>query len=270
MEALEKGIAVTESDPSDMSVGYGGLPDRDGIVTLDACIMKGDGSCGAVMGLEGIMHPLQVARRVMEKTPHVQLVGEGALQFALSEGFKIIDLLTPQSKKAWEEWKERSKYDPMTIPKLLEKRSQGGIDNHDTIGMLVMDKNGKMSGGCSTSGMAFKMRGRVGDSPIIGAGLFVDEEAGAATATGVGEEIVRISGAHTVVEYLRQGHDPETACRKAIERLHRKTKGKDMQAGFIAIDKKGNWGGFALQKGFSFAVHTPKGIQKVKSKYLRS
>ena len=242
VDAVEEGVQVPEADPSDMSVGYGGLPDRDGKVTLDACIMDENMNCGAVMFLEGIKHPIKVARLVMEKTPHVQLVGEGALQFALSNGFKIENLLTEQSEKAWKEWLKHAKYDPMTIPRLFEQQNTPGqLNNHDTIGMLAMDAKGNLSGACTTSGMAYKMRGRVGDSPIIGAGLYVDNEVGAATATGVGEEVVRICGSHTVVELMRQGYKPEQACKKAVERIIKRngSKAKDLQVGFIALNKKG-------------------------------
>ena len=225
LDAVEAGVQIPEADPTDQSVGYGGLPDRDGKVTLDACIMDDKGNCGAVMFLEGIMHPIKVARLVMEKTPHVQLVGEGALQFALANGFKTENLLTPQSEKAWKNWLKNAKYDPMTIPKLLEERTKkeerGQEHNHDTIGMIALDAAGNVSGACTTSGMAFKMRGRVGDSPIIGAGLYVDNEVGAATSTGVGEEVVRICGSHTVTELMRQGYKPEAACKKAVERIIR-------------------------------------------------
>lgn len=271
LDAVEAGVQVPESDPKDMSVGYGGLPDRDGKVTLDACIMDEQGNTGAVMFLEGIIHPIKVARLVMEKTPHVQLVGEGALQFALAQGFKVENLLTPESEKAWKEWLKTSKYDPMTIPKLLEKsNTPGQQNNHDTIGMLALDGKGDISGACTTSGMAFKMRGRVGDSPIIGAGLFVDNEIGAATATGVGEEVVRICGSHTVVELMRQGFSPEEACRKTVERIVKKRgdKARELQVGFIAINKKGTIGAYALQKGFSYAVHTAAGPKVYQSKSI--
>jgi N4-(beta-N-acetylglucosaminyl)-L-asparaginase len=271
LDAVETGVQVPEADPTDMSVGYGGLPDRDGKVTLDACIMDEQGNIGAVMFLEGIMHPIKVARLVMEKTPHVQLAGEGALQFAISQGFKIENLLTPESEKAWKDWLKSSNYDPMTIPKLLEgKGGLGQINNHDTIGMLAIDKNGNLSGACTTSGMAFKMRGRVGDSPIIGAGLFVDNEVGAATSTGVGEEVVRMCGSHTVVELMRQGFSPEQACKKAVERIVKKRgdKAKDLQVGFIAVNTKGVFGGYALQKGFTYAVQSASGVKVYHSKSL--
>lgn len=271
LDAVEAGVQIPEADPNDMSVGYGGLPDRDGKVTLDACIMDEFGNCGAVMFLEHIMHPIKVARLVMEKTPHVQLTGEGALQFALQNGFIKENLLTPESEKIWKEWLKTSKYDPMTIPKLLEKQNQPGqINNHDTIGMIAMDTNGNLSGACTTSGMAFKMRGRVGDSPIIGAGLFVDNEVGAATATGVGEEVVRTCGSHTVVELMRQGLSPELACKRTVERIVKKrgAKAKDLQVGYIAVNNKGQYGGYALQKGFNYAVHSKLGSRVFDAKSI--
>ncbi|HWI92408.1 MAG TPA: N(4)-(beta-N-acetylglucosaminyl)-L-asparaginase [Flavisolibacter sp.] len=271
LDAVEAGVQVPEADPNDQSVGYGGLPDRDGKVTLDSCIMDENSNCGAVMAIENIMHPIKVARLVMEKTPHVQLVGEGALQFALANGFKEENLLTAEAEKAWKDWLKTSKYDPMTIPKLLEKQNQPGQqNNHDTIGMIALDAAGNLSGACTTSGMAFKMRGRVGDSPIIGAGLYVDNEVGAATSTGVGEEVVRICGSHTVVELMRQGMAPELACRKAVERIIRKrgTQAKELQVGFIALNAKGQFGGYALQKGFTYAVQSKTGVKVYNSKSI--
>lgn len=271
LDAVEAGVQIPEADPSDQSVGYGGLPDRDGKVTLDACIMDENGACGAVMFLEGIMHPIKIARLVMETTPHVQLAGEGALQFALANGYKMENLLTPESEKAWKQWLKTSKYDPMTIPKLLQQKNEPGqINNHDTIGMIALDTDGNLSGACTTSGMAYKMRGRVGDSPIIGAGLFVDNEVGAATSTGVGEEVIRICGSHTVVELMRQGMHPELACKKTVERIVKKRgpKAKELQVGFIAVNTKGEYGGYALQKGFTYAVQTKKGVRVYDSKSI--
>ena len=270
VDVVEAAIKVPEADPSDVSVGYGGLPDRDGKVTLDACMMTGKGDCGAVLFLEGIKHSISVAKAVMQKTPHVQLVGEGALQFALAEGFSQENLLTPQAEEMWRQWLKDAQYDPMTIPKLLQQKEKGAMPNHDTIGLLAIDKNGNLAGGCSTSGMAFKMRGRVGDSPIIGAGLFVDQDAGAATATGVGEEVVRICGSHTVVEYLRQGLSPEAACKKTVERIIKKrgVAAKELQVGFIAVDKWGRAGGYALQKGFTYVVRNTAGMQVIHAKYF--
>jgi len=261
LDAVEAGVQIPEADPNDQSVGYGGLPDRDGKVTVDACIMDENGNCGAVMFLEDILHPIKLARLVMEKTPHVQLAGEGALQFALANGFKTESLLTPESEKAWKEWLKTSKYDPMTIPKLLEKKNQPGQqNNHDTIGMIALDDAGNLSGACTTSGMAFKMRGRVGDSPIIGAGLYVDNEVG------------RICGSHTVIELMRQGMSPEKACKKAIERIVKKRgpKAKDIQVGLIALNTKGEFGGYALQKGFTYAVQSKAGVKVYASKSIYS
>jgi len=250
LDAVEAGARVPEGDAKETSVGLGGLPDRDGRVTLDACIMDENGRCGSVAFLEHIVHPISVARKVMEKTPHVMLVGEGALQFALANGFKKEKLLTKESEKAWKEWLKKAEYKPVA-----------NIENHDTIGIIALDANGNLSGACTTSGMAYKMRGRVGDSPIIGAGLYVDNEIGAATSTGVGEEVIRIVGCHLVVELMRQGNSPEDACRLAVERIISKNpeKAKQVQVGFLALNKKGEHGAYCLQKGFTFAMHTQQG-----------
>ena len=261
LDAVEKGVQVPEGDPNETSVGLGGLPDRDGRVTLDACIMDEFANCGAVACIEHIVHPISVARMVMEKTPHVMLVGDGALQFALANGFKKEKLLTPSSEKAWKEWLKKAEYKPVA-----------NIENHDTIGMLALDSKENLSGACTTSGMAFKMRGRVGDSPIIGAGLFVDNEIGAATSTGVGEEVIRICGSHLVVELMRQGDSPQEACEKAVMRIvkNQPLKSRDMQVGFLAINKAGAYGAYALQKGFTFAVYSsevPNSIFQAKSYY---
>jgi N4-(beta-N-acetylglucosaminyl)-L-asparaginase len=282
LDAVEAGVKIPEADPEDNSVGYGGLPDREGKVTLDACIMDEMANIGAVMALENIMHPISVARLVMERTPHVQLVGEGALQFALANGFEKTNLLTPESKKKWQDWLKTSKYDPMTPQGIEEKDKHTfnsknshewpvAILNHDTIGMVAMDAKGDISGACTTSGLAFKMRGRVGDSPIIGAGLFVDNEVGAATSTGVGEEVVRICGSHTVVELMRHGYSPEMACKKAVERMInlRGGKAKNLQVGFLALNKKGEFGGYAIQKGFTYCVQTNESGSRVfNAKYM--
>jgi N4-(beta-N-acetylglucosaminyl)-L-asparaginase len=263
LDAVEAGVKVPEGDPNIQTVGYGGLPDRDGHVTLDACIMDENGGCGSVMCLEHIVHPISVARMVMEKTPHIVLVGEGALQFALANGFKKENLLTPKSEKDWKEWLKSSKYEPvMNIENKLTSRATPKADmpgskfNHDTIGMVALDAKGNLSGACTTSGLAYKMHGRVGDSPIIGAGLFVDNEVGAATSTGVGEEVIRIVGSHLVVELLRQGWPPEEACKKAVQRIVQRNpeKAKTIQVGFLALKKNGEFGAYAIQKGFSYAV----------------
>lgn len=248
LDAIEMGVQVPEGDPTESSVGLGGLPDREGKVTLDACIMDEKANCGAVICLEHIIHPISVARKVMEETPHVILAGDGALQFALEKGFKKEKLLTKESEKAWKEWLKTSKYKPIA-----------NIENHDTIGMVAMDSNDNLSGGCTTSGMAYKMRGRVGDSPIIGAGLFVDNEIGAATSTGVGEEVIRIVGSHLVVELMRQGNNPQEACELAVKRIvkNQPENSKQIQVGFLAINKNGEYGAYALQKGFTYAVYSP-------------
>ena len=261
LDAVEKGVNVTESSIN-CCVGLGANPDRDGIVTLDACIMDELGNCGAVAALERIKHPVSVARMVMEKTPHVFLVGEGAQQFAVKEGFALEEqVLSPSAKKEYDNWLKKSEYKPViNIEKghgpFAPLQLKDGAYNHDTIGMVALDAAGNVSGSCTTSGMGFKMRGRVGDSPIIGAGLFVDNEVGAATATGVGEEVIRICGTHLVVELMRQGNSPQDACRKAVERIVKrdKAKAKDLQVGFIAINKNGEHGGFCIQKGFEYAV----------------
>ncbi len=259
LDAVEAGVKVAESDLSNPTVGKGGYPDRDGHVTLDACIMDAEGNCGSVAALEHIAHPISVARKVMEDTPHVMLVGEGALQFALEKGFEKEDLLIPSSKEAWQEWLKERQYKPiMNIENksFNTERLPGNQYNHDTIGMLALDAAGNLSGACTTSGMAFKMRGRVGDSPIIGAGLYVDNEIGAATSTGVGEEVIRTVGSFLVVELMRQGYSPEAACKEAVERIVKKKPeiAKEIQVGFLALNKKGEYGSYALQSGFSFAV----------------
>ncbi|MFN5317976.1 MAG: isoaspartyl peptidase/L-asparaginase family protein [Bacteroidia bacterium] len=255
LDAVEQGVKLVEADPSERSVGYGGRPDRDGRVTLDACIMDENLNIGSVACLEHIMHPISVARAVMEKTPHVMLVGDGALQFAEAQGFKRTKLLTPESEAEWKEWLKKSEYKPKV-----------NIENHDTIGMIALDKDGRLSGACTTSGMAFKMHGRVGDSPIIGAGLYVDGEIGAATATGHGEEVIRIAGCHLVVELMRQGRMPEEACREAVERVYKKQKHRlaEIQVGFIALNREGKYGAFCLQPGFTYAVKDLDGNRLIK------
>jgi len=259
LDAVEEGVKVPELDLKNHTVGKGGYPDRDGFVTLDACIMDELGNCGSVAALENITHAISVARLIMEKTPHVMLVGKGAENFALENGFSKEELLTPEAKKAWEEWLKEKKYQPqMNIENqhFSPNKLPGNQYNHDTIGMLALDEHGNLSGACTTSGMAFKMHGRVGDSPIIGAGLYVDNEIGAATSTGVGEEVIRTVGSFLVVELMRQGYSPEEACKQAVLRIVKKKpeKAKEIQVGFLALNKKGEYGAYALQQGFSYAV----------------
>ncbi|WP_049620961.1 N(4)-(beta-N-acetylglucosaminyl)-L-asparaginase [Frateuria defendens] len=259
LDAVEAGVRVPEAAPDNPTVGLGGYPDRDGRVTLDACIMDHQGNCGAVAAMEHVVHAVSVARRVMEKTPHVMLVGDGALQFALAQGFEKTNLLTPASEKAWREWLKQSHYAPEAN---IENRAYraahgpGGAANHDTIGMLALDAHGNLSGACTTSGMAWKMHGRVGDSPIIGAGLYVDNEVGGATSTGVGEEVIRNVGSFAVVELMRQGRTPAEACREVVMRIVRRKpeRARSLQVGFLAMSKRGEVGAFAIQQGFSYAV----------------
>src|SRR5690349_8989356 len=260
LDAVEAGARVPEVDLKNHSVGRAGYPDRDGHVSLDASIMDEKGNCGAVAALEHIAHPISVARRVMEKTPHVLLVGEGALQFALAEGFPKEKLLTPDSERAWHDWLKTEKYQPVSNSEKSSYGSRpsgtpGDKHNHDTLGILAIDAAGHLSGACTTSGMAFKMRGRVGDSPIIGAGLYVDDEVGAATSTGVGEEVIRNVGSFLVVELMRQGRSPQQACEEAVSRIvkRRPEASKSLQVGFLALNKHGEVGAFAIQKGFSYA-----------------
>ncbi len=266
LDMVEAGGRVAEADESNSSVGLGGLPDRDGRVTLDACIMGWNGDIGAVCALEDVIHAVSVARRVMEATPHTMLVGEGARTFAIEQGFQTQNLLTPRAEAAWREWLMTADYAPRPNSENTDWRSMpGGPNNHDTIGLLAIGADQRMAGACTTSGMAFKMRGRVGDSPIIGAGLYVDDEVGGATATGVGEDVVRVAGAHSVVEAMRHGMDPTAACRSVIERLARLrgTKVAGSQVALLALDKQGRAGGFALQPGFTWAVTDAAGQTRI-------
>ena len=263
IDAVEMAARVTESDVNNRSVGIGGNPDRDGHVTLDACIMDENARCGAVAFLEGIDHPVSVARRVMDKTQHVMLVGEGAYQFATEQGFSKIKTPLPEVKEEWKKWKKENKD--------LFKKPEINHENHDTIGIIAMDANGDLSGSCTTSGWAYKLHGRVGDSPIIGAGLFVDNEIGAACATGLGESIIRVCGSHLVVEFMRQGLSPNDACKKAVDRII--SKHKDMtglQCGFIAINKKGETGGYSVYNGFNYALRDNSNEKMVDTKFDRN
>ena len=250
LDAVEAGVRNTELDMENLSVGLQGLPDREGITTLDASIMLGDGSCGTVAFVRQVKHPISLARAVMEKTPHVMLAGEGARQFAIAQGFPMEkEKLSPKAQVEYDKWKVTSQYKPVI-----------NIENHDTIGMIGLDASGKLAGSCTTSGLAYKMHGRIGDSPIIGAGLFVDDEVGAATATGLGESIIRICGSFLIVELMRQGRSPQEACEEAVRRLVAKNKNiKDIQAGFLAINKDGEVGAYAVHPGFNFAQATESG-----------
>jgi len=236
-------------------------------------------NCGSVAFLERIKHPISVARRVMEKTPHVMLVGSGAQQFAVAEGFQLEEQkLSAYAQMNYTEWLKKSEYKPpvINVEKAKDHRPfapnklENGEWNHDTIGMVAMDINGNLSGSCTTSGAGFKMRGRLGDSPIIGAGLFVDNEVGACTATGQGEDVIRVAGSHAVVELMRQGLSPEAACKKIIERIIKikGDKAKDIQVAFLAINKKGQVGTYAIHKGFEYAIRTNEIEKMVKAKFI--
>ena len=242
LSAAVSGVAVEEENPKNTTVGYGGAPDRSGIVTLDACVMNHIGDCGSVIAVENIVNVARLAKDVMEKTPHVMLAGKGAQEFAISEGYKREDLLTQKSKEDWKKWLESEDYKPII-----------NIENHDTIGMLCLDKNNNISGACSTSGLAYKMKGRVGDSPIIGSGLFIDNKIGGAVATGLGEEVVKTVGSFLVVELMRQGKSPQEACESAVKRIVKSNSQKDkFQVAYIAINKNGEVGSYSIEPGFTF------------------
>jgi N4-(beta-N-acetylglucosaminyl)-L-asparaginase len=277
LDAVELGARYCEADLTCMSVGRGGLPDAVGEVTLDASIMDDDGNCGAVAFVRNYEHVVSIARRVMEKTPHVMLVGEGAERFAASEGFERTDLLTEKAKALWEQWSAQPdklqvrlrraeegdheyvfvKVDEQGAESEISRDGVGRPQNesHDTIGILAMDKAGHLAGTCTTSGLAFKMQGRVGDSPIIGAGLHVAGGIAAAVATGNGELMMRASSAFHIVEMIRQGIEPDEACERAIARiLLDKHLTDDMQAGLMVIRADGAWAARSLRPGFQLAA----------------
>jgi N4-(beta-N-acetylglucosaminyl)-L-asparaginase len=245
LDAVEQGVMVEEADIRNTTVGKGGAPDRDGNVTLDACIMSPNGDAGAVVYLKHTSHAVSVARKVMEETPHVMLAGEGADLFALQQGFEKEELFTEGSKEAYQEWLKKKEYKPII-----------NIENHDTIGMLCIDKNGDLAGACTSSGLSYKVNGRVGDSPIIGSGLFIDNEVGGAVATGMGEAIMKSVGSFLIVELMRQGKSPQSACEEAINRIIKANPNyKEFQAAFIAVNKKGEIGSHCIQKGFSYVKY---------------
>ena len=277
LNAVEAGARSIEEEIS-CCVGLGGNPDRDGIVTLDACIMDHKFNCGSVAALERIKHPISVARKVMENSPHVMFAGAGAQQFALEQGFPLeSDELSESAAKVYDEWLIKAEYKPV----INIEQTQGsrgakggpaapnflpdGTFNHDTMGTIAIDNMGSLSGACTTSGMGFKMRGRVGDSPIIGSGLYVDGEVGAVTGSGQGEEVIRVSGAFLITEFMRQGKSPKKACRMAVERIYKinPEKAKDFQVGFIALNTCGEFGAYSLQPGFSYAVKMEDGEGEV-------
>ncbi|MBK9192030.1 MAG: N(4)-(beta-N-acetylglucosaminyl)-L-asparaginase [Crocinitomicaceae bacterium] len=260
LDAVEQGVRVTESDFTNLSVGLGGLPDRDGNTTLDACIMDHRNRCGSVGFLQNIENPISVARKVMEDTPHIMLVGDGAYEFAISKGFPRNEFKSEKAQEAWQEWLKTSEYKPII-----------NRENHDTIGMIALDNNGNLSGACTTSGLSYKMRGRLGDSPIIGAGLFVDNEVGAACATGLGEAVIRIAGSAIIVEMMRCGMSPQEVCKAAVERLIVKHENKveNLQVGFIALNKFGEWGCYSVYSGFNVAHRDINTEKLVDAEYNR-
>jgi len=255
LDAVQRGVMVEEANLDNTTVGNGGAPDREGEVTLDACIMAPNGNCGSVAYLKNIEHPVLVARKVMEETPHVMLVGEGAYNFAIKNGFKPKNLLTEKSEKEWKKWLKEKDYKPII-----------NIENHDTIGMLAIDQTGDIAGACTTSGLAYKMQGRVGDSPIIGSGLFLDNEVGGAVATGMGEEILKNVSSFLVVELMRQGKSPQESCELAIKRIIKNnSKYKDFQVALLAVNKKGEVGSYCIHPGFTYVVNRAGENKNIKS-----
>lgn len=260
LDAVETGVRVAEDDPNNMSVGYGGLPDETGVVTLDASIMDWRGRAGAVGYIQNIRNPISVARKVMEKTRHIMLAGEGAKQFAIDNGFKTENLLTEASLKRWNQIKEKSKEPNFRLPS----------DGHDTITMLAIDKDGNISGACTTSGLAWKIHGRVGDSPIIGAGLYVDNEVGTAGGTGIGEAIWRAVASFLIVEKMREGMSPQEACEFAVRRVIKvsnKYLSTDGQAAFIALNKNGETGAYSVRTGFDYMLTKNGETKGIKAGY---
>ena len=256
LDAVVRGVEVAERDSAVKSVGFGGYPNAEGEVEVDAAVMDGRTlGYGAVAGLRKIATPTAVARRVMEKTDHVFLVGNGALKFAHAQGFEECNMLTEHGREAWEKWKR--------------ERTGPPADVHDTIGMIALDQHGNLAAACTTSGAAFKLPGRVGDSPLIGSGLYADNDAGAAAATGRGEEITRTCGSYAVVEHMRQGKSPQEACEAVVQHLiARVPSARPFQMAYIAIDKYGNWGAAAARSGFLSAVTSNVENQLHKSRYF--
>lgn len=265
LDAAEEGVKVSENDPTVLSVGFGGLPDCEGRVTLDAAIMDWNARIGSVISVENIKNPVSLARMVLENTEHTILAGDGALAFALKNGFKPESLLTEESIKRFWEWKASGATKPQEIhtDDFLKKEKLSRINddgNHDTIGLVAMDADGHISASCTTSGMAWKLHGRVGDSPIIGSGLYVDGDVGGASSTGRGEETIRACGSFLIVELMRNGHSPTEACKLACERVIRLNHLSDLnrdhiyQVGFIALNVKGEYGAYSVRKGFQYAV----------------
>ena len=266
MTAIVRGIMVTEADPKVTSVGRGGYPNIDGTMQLDAAVMDGNSlEVGAVAGMEDILYPVAVAQKVMSETRHTLLVGSGATQFALSQGFEKTNLLSEGAKKAWEAKKAGQKHAPAgsgADPAEDSDREEnadpnefGDPDNHDTIGTVILMPDGRMSAACSTSGAAWKLPGRVGDSPIAGHGLYCDAEIGGVVATGLGEEFAKVCGAFAVIERMRQGVEPEIAIKEVIERaVRRDPKNKRTLLAMVALRKDGKIGAASSTPGFQVAI----------------
>ncbi len=244
LDAIEKGIWITENDLGNGSVGAGGIPNAEGVVQLDACIMSGPGHrAGSVAAIEGVRHPISAARKVMEKTKHVMLVGTGAKAFALKEGLETAQMPIESRRQEWLKWKSN--------------QEKNAAKNHDTIALILLAPDGHFYGGCSTSGWAYKLNGRVGDSPIIGGGLYVDDDVGAAGATGLGENVMRYCGSFQVVSFMQRGASPVEACMETVKAIARKDpKGADLSINFIAVDKQGRYGAAGSAEGFSYSVTT--------------
>ena len=256
LDAVVEGVTLVEDDPEDQGVGYGGFPNAEGEVELDASVMYGPtGAAGAVGALKSVRHAAQVARLVMQRTNRVFLVGEGALRFALAHGFQKEDLLTEKSRLAWLKWKEELNNDDDWVAPPKREDAKEAPRSHGTINCLALDSAGDMSGVTTTSGLPFKLPGRVGDSPIIGAGLYVDNQVGAAGSTGNGEANIRVVGAHTVVEFMRQGREPEQACLEALKRVVDLYKGHPPNLNFYALNKKGESAAAAIYQGSKYCLH---------------
>src|SRR5438477_10456823 len=258
LDAAIAGAQVVEEGTNSHSVGYGGLPNRIGTVSLDACVMDGRTlNCGSVAAVENVLHVAALAQRVMERTPHVMLVGEGARLFAVQQGFPLQNLNTPESLREWEKTRPKPQQQPNKGP--APGQAQEPLPyGHDTVAVLTLDGKGSLGGVCSTSGLAHKLPGRVGDSPIIGAGLYVDDKAGAAGATGVGEEIIRIGGSLLVVEAMRNGRSPQEACEIGVRKINEVAVRRGVhpaRVAFIALDPKGRYGAAATtQTNFQYAI----------------
>jgi N4-(beta-N-acetylglucosaminyl)-L-asparaginase len=276
LEAAVEAATSCEDDESVDSVGYGGLSDASGEVTLDASVMDHRARCGSVACLRRIRHAAKVARAVMERTPHVMLAGDAATAFALAHGFPEDNLLSPRAAEAYARWRAEREGAPSAGPApstVAQPRVNDPPDHsHDTIGILAVDSSGVPGGACTTSGRAFKLPGRVGDSPIIGAGLYVDGKVGAATATGVGEEVIRVCGSFAAVDLMRRGAEPAEALAEVLRRVEATRAGRDVDVSLLALRNDGAWAGMTLraETNFQFAVADGAGARLVVGQVLPS